>query len=205
MNAADFAPVVADFAPVIAENIRVRQAFGVALLSLEGMTLPQFAAKHPDADLAALMQDADFMQQVELFSSKTEVQEYALDAQLRRGLSESVTGLMAKIQAPDASGTALSAATDALTKISSLLDRREAAKRDGGEQGLVRHLVRQWSAVTIRTIEGATEFGLVERLTYGQNLDAVRAMRCTTEAEAHQVLNALRSAKPAVILKLRGF
>lgn len=195
----------ADIASVIAENIRVRLAFSAALLSLEGMTQPHFTAKHPDAALAGLTSAPDFMRQVELFASTPAVQDYALDAQLRRGLSESVAGFAAKMQAPDISGPALVAATDALTKITNLMEKREAAKREGGEQGLIRQLYRAWGEVSIRTIEGVTEFKLLEYLTYEQNLAVVSAMRCTTEAEAAQVIAALRSAKPAVLLNLRGF
>jgi hypothetical protein len=195
----------ADMEPVIAYNIRVRQAFGAALLSLEGMTQPQFAAQYPGADLAALTSDQDFMRQVELFASNPAVQDHALDAQLRRGLSESVTGFAAKMQAPDISGPALAAATDALTKITNLMDKREAARREGGEQGLIRQLYKAWGEVSIRTIEGVTDIKLAEYLTYEQNLAAVSAMRCNTGAEAEQVIEALRSAKPVVILNLRGF
>lgn len=195
----------ADIAPVIAENVLVRQAFGAALVSLEGMTQPQFSAQHPNADLARLASDPQFMQRVELFAGMPAVQDYALDAQIRRGLSESVTGLVAKVQSPDTSGAALGAATDALTKISNLIDRREAAKREGGEQGLVRHMSKSWAKVSIRTIEGVTEFKLMEHLTYEQSLAAIRAMRCTNEAEAEQVVSALRSAKPMVVLNLQGF
>lgn len=195
----------ADIAPVIAENIRVRLAFSAALLSLEGLTQAQFTAKHPDADLAALTSDPDFMRQVELFASTPAVQDHALDAQLRRGLSESVAGFAAKMRVPDISGPALAAATDALTKITNLMEKREAAKREGGEQGLIRHMSKLWGTVSIRTIEGVTEFKLVEYLTYEQNQTAVSAMRCITEAEAAQVIAALRLVKPAAILNLRGF
>jgi hypothetical protein len=194
-----------DLTSVIAENILVRQAFSAALLSLEGGTQPQFAAQHPNADLAALTSDPDFMRQVELFAGTSAVQDYALDAQLRRGLSESVTGFAARMQAPDISGPALTAATDALTKITNLMERRETAKREGGEQGLIRHMSKSRGTVSIRTIEGVTEFKLMEYLTYEQNLAAIRAMRCTTEAEAEQVISALRSAKPLIVLNLRGF
>lgn len=190
---------------VIAENIRARQAFSAALVSLEGMTQPQFAAQHPDADIAALTSDPQFMRQVELFASTPAVQDYALDAQLRRGLSESVTGFATKMQAPDISGSALAAATDALTKITNLMEKREAANREGGEQGLIRHLSRFGPSVCIKTIEGVTEFDLIERRTYEQNLSAMSAMRCTTEAEARQVIAVMRSIRPMEILNLRGF
>lgn len=195
----------ADLAVVEAENIRVRQAFGLAGVSLDGLTQDQFTAIYPHADIPGLMSDPNITRQVERFAAMATVQDYFLDAQLRRGLSESVTGLVAKIQSPDVSGAALGAATDALTKISNLLDRREAAKREGGEQGLTRQLYRSGSNVSIRTIEGTTEFKLVEHLTYEQNIAAVRAMRCTTEAEAEHVLASMRSTRPMVVLNLRGF
>jgi hypothetical protein len=170
------------------------------------MTQAQFAARYPDADMATLTSDAEFLQQMECFAGIPAVQEYALDAQLRRGLAESVTGLVAKIQAPDASGAALGAASDALTKISNLLDRRAAAKQDGGTQGLCRHLRRTFGGkVTITTPEGGTEFTLVARLAYEQNIAAVRAMRCTGLAEVAQVLNALHSSQPVAVLTLQGF
>jgi hypothetical protein len=195
----------ADIAPVIAENVLARQAFGAALLSLDGLTQSQFAAKYSEADVGMLLVDPGFVRQVESFAANPAVQEYALDAQLRRGLSESVTGLVAKIQAPDTNAATLASASDMLTKISSLLDRREAAKRDLGEQGLVRHLSRTHAGVRIKTIEGLTEFKLFDHLAYEQDIGAVRAMRCTTESEAGQVIAALRSAKPMAILNLSGF
>ena len=132
----------ADIDPVIAENIRARQACGAARFSLDGLTQAQFAAEYPGADVATLTNDQEFMRQVERYAAIPAVQEYALEAQLRRGLSESVTGLVNKIKAPDASGTALCAASDALTKISNLLDRRETVKREGGEQGLIRWMLK---------------------------------------------------------------
>ena len=61
------------------------------------------------------------------------------------------------------------------------------------------------STITIKTIEGVTEFELVERYTYENTLDAIRAMRCTTRDEADKVIAALRSKKPMVHLSLRGF
>lgn len=195
----------ADIDAAIAENIRVRVAFGAALLSLDGLTQAQFAAQYPKADIAALTSNPEFMRQLELFAAIPAVQEYALDAQLRRGLSESVSGLVSKIQAPDASGAALASASDALTKISNLLDRRDAAKRDGGEQGLVRQLYRSDRSVRIKSVEGVAEFRLADHLTYEQNRDVVRAMRCTTEAEVRQVIAALRSNRSMEILTLRGF
>jgi hypothetical protein len=195
----------ADIAPILAENGLVRQAFGAALLSLEGMTRAQFEAQYPDVDIAALTADPDFMRWMETFAGMPTVQDRALDAQLRRGLAESVTGLVNRIQAPDISGAALGAASDALTKITNLWDRRDATKRDGGEQGLIRHLSRFGPSVSIKTVEGVTEFDLIEYRTFEQNLEAVRAMRCTTEAEARVVLTALRSNRPAEVLNLRGF
>lgn len=198
--------IPADMTPLIEENIRARQAFCAALLSLDGTTPAQLTAQYPNADMATLTSDPDFMHQVERFAGMPAVQEYALDAQLRRGLAESVTGLVAKIQAPDASGAALGAASDALTKISNLMDRRAAAKQDGGTQGLCRHLHRTFGGkVTITTIEGVTEFTLIARLAYEQNLAAVRAMRCTGLTEVAQVLKALHSGEPVAVLTLHGF
>lgn len=192
-------------ADVLAENTHNSQAFGASLVSLEGQTPAQFAAKNPGTDLVSLSRDPEFMRKVELIAAIPAVQEYALDAQLRRGLSESVTGLLAKIQAPDTSGNALCTASDALTKISNLLDRREAAKRDGGEQGLIRHLARFDTKVTIKTIEGITEFDCAGRNDDENLIDAVRAMRCTSEGDVNQVRAALLSRPRVAILNLRGF
>lgn len=197
--------IPADIEPVIAENIRARQACGAARLSLDGLTQAQFAAEYPGADMATLTNDQEFMRQVERYAAIPAVQEYALEAQLRRGLSESVTGLVNKIQAPDASGTALCAASDALTKISNLLDRRETVKREGGEQGLIRWMLKSWSTVTIKTIEGITEFECSELNTHEDTVKALQAMRCTTNDEVEQVITAMRSKNPMVVLNLRGF
>lgn len=190
---------------ILAENVRAQQAFDAALMSLDGMTHAQFSAKHLGVDIAALMSNPEFMQQMELFAANPEVQSIALNAQLRRGMSEAVTGLVAKIQAPDASGTALCAASDALTKISNLIDRQDAAKRDGGEQGIFRSMVKSWGKIKITTIEGETEFGCDGRDDDEILLRAIRAMRCTCLTEVSQVMTAASSKQPMVVLHLRWF
>lgn len=188
---------------VISQNLRIGQAVSAALMSLEALTPDQFAAKHPGVDIAVLMGDPEFLRLVELFAANRDVQEFALEAQLNRGLSESVTGLVTKIQDPDASGAALCAASDALTKISNLIDRREAAKSEGGARGLFRSLVMRSEKIEIKTLEGVTRINCTGGVDDEIIIRAVRAMRCFTTDEADQVIVAMRSSRPMIVLHLR--
>ncbi len=187
----------------ISENLRIVQALSAALMSLDGLTPEQYAALHPGVDLVSLMGDPEFQRLVEKFSAHRDVQEIALEAQLSRGLSESVAGLIKKIQDPDASGAALCAASDALTKVSNLIDRREAAKSEGGTRGLFRSLVKRSENVEIKTLEGVTRIDCTGGVDDEMVLRAARAMRCFTTDEANQVTAAMRSPRPWVVLNLR--
>ena len=193
----------ADIEARIIENIFIDQTLSAALMSRGGLTPDQFAAKHPGVDIAVLMGEPDFLRLVELFAANRDVQEFAFEAQLSLGLSESVTGLVAKIQDPDTSGAALCAASDALTKISNLIDRRETAKREGGERGLFRSLVKRPEKIEIKTFEGVTRIDCTGGIDDGMILRAVRAMRCFTTDEADQVIAAVRSSRPMVVLHFR--
>ena len=54
----------------VIKNIRIGQAVSAALMSLEGLTPEQFAAKYPGVDIAVLMADLEFQRLVELVPAR---------------------------------------------------------------------------------------------------------------------------------------
>ncbi len=193
-------------AGVIVENIKVRQAFGLARLSHDGLTPEQFSATWPEADPSELLNDPEIARRVEIFAARADVQEAALNAQLRRALRGSVTTLSAKLESDDCTPGMAREIGDAMTKIGNLLDRRMEAKRDGGgEPEPVRSLRRLFGHFSVNTPEGGTTIQIGSRSLDDITIDVVRAMRCVTEDEVQAVLYEMTAKGWLCSLKLRGF
>ena len=189
------------------QSLFARRAYDAAMFSLGGLTREQLAAKHPGFDLAAAMEDAEFVLQVELYAALPKLQEAALEASVRRGLIDASAALNAKLQDPESTAGGARDAGDLMTKLAAMVDRREAARRDGGG---IKEVTRQLTIggmtgrIRVRTPEGATEIDSSDRTSAEAICEVALAMRCTTDEEIDRVIAELHS--PLISgCTLRGF
>jgi len=184
--------------PVIANNTIVRQAWALAELSLDAITPDQLTARINGADTAALLADPEIAALVEKFSGRADVQNAALDAQLRRAMKASISVLSMKLDDPECSATAARDASETLVKVSNLLDKRSEVKwREPG-----RRLFLFYGNASVFTPEGESSFYIdsPEAIVH-----VISAMRCTKKAEVEAVLDVFRTSLFSGEITLRGW
>jgi hypothetical protein len=180
------------------QSIFSRRAYDAAMFSLGGLTREQFSAKHPGFDLAEATEDAEFVGQVELYAALPQLQEAALEASVRRGLIDASAALNAKLQDPESTAGGARDAGDLMTKLAAMVDRREAARRDGGG---IKEVTRQLTIgamtgrIRIRTPDGATEIDSSDRTSAETICEVALALRCTTDEEIDRVIAELHSPR----------
>lgn len=170
---------------VLAENRRIRNAYALAELALEGITPEQFTERTGGADPSRLLADPKVAALVELLVGRADIQDAAMDAQLRRALRATVNVLAAQVESPDCSVNAAQGVGDTLMKVANLLDRRRETQQRQPERRMF--LFNGEASVT--TPEGEVSIRVDSPKSA---LEVVRAMRCTTDAEAADVLTVFR-------------
>ena len=177
--------IPASYQAVITENKKVRLAWHLAELSLDGITGDQFAVRWPGVNPADALADAEMCALVEQFAGRPALQDAALNARLRRGLGHTLTTLTAKLEDDDCTPSMAREIGDTMTKIANLIDRRNGNKYQEPE----RRLIVADGTVTVTTPEGRRELRV--RRPQERASEVMRAMRCTTEAECEVVSRAL--------------
>lgn len=183
---------------LLSENKHVRDAYAAAELALDVITPEQFAARTGGANISELLSNPDFAERVETLTAKPEIQNAALDARLNRTLHTTLDILSSRVQSPDCSANAAREVGDTLVKVANLVDRRKAAPQRDPE----RRLMLLMGDASINTPEG--EFRVSVDSEEGA-VEVIRAMRCTTEAEAEAVLDVFRESLTYGELVLRGW
>jgi len=170
---------------VLAENRRIRNAYALAELALEGITPEQFTERTGGADAAQLLADPKVAASVELLTGRADIQDAAMDAQLRRALRATVNVLAAQVDSPECSVNAAQGVGDTLMKVANLLDRR----RESQQQQPERRMFLFNGEARITTPEGEVSIRVDSPKSA---IDVIRAMRCTTDDEAEAVLAVFR-------------
>lgn len=170
---------------VLVENKRVRNAYALAELALEGIAQEQFAERTDGADPAKLLADPKVAASVELLTGRADIQDAAMDAQLRRALRATVNVLSAQVESPECSVNAAQGVGDTLMKVANLLDRRKESPQQQPE----RRMFLFNGEASITTPEGEARIYVDSPKSV---LEVIRAMRCTTDDEAEAVLAVFR-------------
>lgn len=173
---------------VLAGNKRVRAAYALAELALEGITPEQFAERTDGADLAKLLADPKVAASVELLTGRADIQDAAMDAQLRRTLRATVNVLSAQVESPECSVNAAQGVGDTLMKVANLLDRR---KENHQQRQPERRMFLFNGEARVTTPEGEASIHVDSPKSA---LEVIRAMRCTTDDEAEAVLDVFRQS-----------
>lgn len=171
---------------VLAENRRIRNAYALAELALEGITPEQFAERTGGADPSRLLADPKVAASVELLVGRADIQDAAMDAQLRRALRATVNVLAAQVDSPECSVNAAQGVGDTLMKVANLLDRRKESHQ---QQQPERRMFLFNGEASVTTPEGEVSIRVDSPKSA---LEVVRAMRCTTDNEAKTVLGLFR-------------
>ena len=172
---------------VLAGNKRVRNAYALAELALEGITLEQFAERTGEADPALLLADPKVAASVESLSGRADIQDTAMDAQLRRALRATVNVLSAQVESPECSVNAAQGVGDTLMKVANLLDRR----KENHQRQPERRMFLFNGEARVTTPEGEASIRVDSPKSA---LEVIRAMRCTTNDEAEAVLDVFRQS-----------
>lgn len=179
------AAIRVDLDAMLADNRRVRASYALAELALEGITPEHFAERTGGADPAHLLADPKVAASVELLAGRADIQDAAMDAQLRRALRATVNVLAAQVESPECSVNAAQGVGDTLMKVANLLDRRKESPQQQPE----RRLFLFNGEASITSPEGEARIYVDSPKSV---LDVISAMRCTTDDEAEAVLAAFR-------------
>lgn len=183
---------------VLADNKHTRDAYALAELALEGITPEQFDERTGGADPAQLLTDPKIAATVESLTGRADIQDAAMEAQLRRALRTTVNVLTAQVESPECSVNAAQGVGDTLMKVANLLDRRKGTPQQQPER---RMFLFNGEANTT-TPEGEVSIYVDSPKSA---LDVIRAMRCTTDDEAEAVLAVFRRGLVHGELVLRGW
>lgn len=184
---------------VLAENRRIRYAYALAELALEGITLEQFTERTGGGDPSRLLADPRVAASVELLVGRADIQDAAMDAQLRRALRATVNVLSAQVDSPECSVNAAQGVGDTLMKVANLLDRRKESHQQRQPE---RRMFLFNGEAHITTPEGESRIYVDSPKSA---LEVIRAMRCTTDDEAEAVLGVFRRGLLHGELVLRGW
>lgn len=173
---------------VLAENRRIRDAYALAELALEGITLEQCAERTGGADPSTLLTDPRIAASVELLVGRADLQDASLDAQVRRALRATANVLSAQVESPECSVNAAQGVGDTLMKVANLLDRRKETHQQRQPE---RRMFLFNGEARVTTPEGEASIRVDSPKSA---LEVIRAMRCTTDDEAEAVLGVFRQS-----------